>query len=87
MLCPCLQGRLNELMSQIRMHTQIPGSAGSEGRYTVDPPLMADVQQVRVHTINSLLLGVTAMLFINKVKIVYYYVPQQYLLINSCLRT
>ena len=42
-----LQGRLNELMSQIRMHTQIPGSAGSEGRYAVDPPLMADIQQVR----------------------------------------
>jgi nuclear pore complex protein Nup54 len=39
------KGRLNELMSQIRMHTQIPGSAGSEGRYAVDPPLMADIQQ------------------------------------------
>ena len=34
-------------MSQIRMHTQIPGSAGSEGSYAVDPPLMGDIQQVR----------------------------------------
>jgi nuclear pore complex protein Nup54 len=41
------KGRLNELMSQIRMHTQIPGSAGSEGSYAVDPPLMGDIQQVR----------------------------------------
>jgi nuclear pore complex protein Nup54 len=39
------KGRLNELMSQIRMHTQIPGSAGSEGSYAVDPPLMGDIQQ------------------------------------------
>ena len=41
-----LQGRLNELLSQIRMHTQIPGSTFSEGRYSVEPPLMAEIHQV-----------------------------------------
>ena len=33
-------------MSQIRMHTQIPGSAGREGCYEVDPPMMSEIQQV-----------------------------------------
>ena len=41
-----LQGRLNELMSQIRMQTQIPGSSGSEGRYSIDPLLMTEIQRV-----------------------------------------
>ena len=34
-------------MSQIRMHTQIPGSlGGSEERYTMDPLLMDEIKQV-----------------------------------------
>ena len=42
-------------MSQIRMHTQIPGSAGSEGRYALDPPLMSELQQVYTATNINLL--------------------------------
>ena len=43
-----VQGRLNELMSQIRMQTQIPGSmGGSDERFSVDPLLMDEIKQVR----------------------------------------
>lgn len=47
LLCMYLQGRLNELMSQIRMHTQVPSNSGCDAHYNIDPPLMTDIQQVR----------------------------------------
>jgi len=38
------KGRLNELMSQIRMQTQVPG-ARAEAKLSMDPVLMDEIQQ------------------------------------------
>ena len=38
------KGRLNELMSQIRMQTQVPG-ARAEAKLPLDPVLMDEIQQ------------------------------------------
>lgn len=41
-----LQGRLNELMSQIRMQNHF-GAVRSEERYSVDADLLREIKQVR----------------------------------------
>ena len=52
-----LQGRLNELMSQLRMRTQVPG-ARADQQCALDPMLLDEIRQVRhswavivIHTI------------------------------------
>lgn len=40
-----LQGRLNELMSQLRMQTQVPG-ARADQQCALDPMLTAEIRQV-----------------------------------------
>lgn len=44
--CLSLQGRLNELMSQIRMQNHF-GAVRSEERYSVDADLLREIKQVR----------------------------------------
>lgn len=41
----CHQGRLNELMSVLRMQLLVPG-ARAEGKYAIDPLLFEDIKQV-----------------------------------------
>lgn len=48
MCCFFLQGRLNELMSQIRMQNHF-GAVRSEERYSVDADLLREIKQVRQH--------------------------------------
>lgn len=43
--CLSLQGRLNELMSQIRMQNHF-GAVRSEERYNVDADLLREIKQV-----------------------------------------
>ena len=44
----CFQGRLNELMSQLRMHNQL-GTARADAAtaYQIDPSVQAEIRQVR----------------------------------------
>ena len=44
-----LQGRLNELMSQLRMQTQVPG-ARADQHCALDPMLLDEIRQVRQFT-------------------------------------
>ncbi len=46
--CLFFQGRLNELMSQIRMQNHF-GAVKSEERYSVDADLLREIKQVRQH--------------------------------------
>ena len=39
------QGRLNELMSQLRMQTQVP-AAKADSRFSLDPILLDEIRQV-----------------------------------------
>ena len=46
LLCLCgHQGRLNELMSVLRMQLLVPG-ARAEGKYAIDPLVFEDIKQV-----------------------------------------
>ena len=44
-ISPPLQGRLNELMSQLRMQTQVPG-ARADQLCALDPILLDEIRQV-----------------------------------------
>lgn len=50
-----LQGRLNELMSQIRMQNHF-GAVRSEERYSVDADLLREIKQVRVNEFTQCIL-------------------------------
>jgi len=54
-LCLLLQGRLNELMSQIRMQNHF-GAVRSEERYSVDADLLREIKHVSadIHTMHPI---------------------------------
>ena len=43
--CLLSQGRLNEMMSQIRLHSHLPGGRGSE-QYTIASEMQQEIRQV-----------------------------------------
>ena len=50
-----IQGRLNELMSQLRMHNQQLSGARPDSTYQIDPLLQGEIKQVKLARSNTLI--------------------------------